>query len=907
MYKKVFIKEKIKKEICEKVYCLNNNTHSFVCEGVIVHNCLGSYLSDRIVKLANAEENQDSEEKIYEIKSQIHKFIQWNLDLFGDDFYFEIAAGRSEEQIKLNRRIKPIVKAYGGKLVIGDDAHYLTAQDRQAHKIYLNSKNGDREVDAFYAYSHLMTNEEAYQNLSDIFSESEFQEMCQNSLDMQNKIGTYDIFRSPIIPHVTVKTYAKQKATPEIAKYHTLSSLVESNNDQERYWVNQCLQSLRDKNLWSDQYLARVEEEARIIKTVGNKLNNCLFEYFNTFQHYIDLFWNCGSIVGPGRGSSVCFLTNYLLGITQLDPIKWHLKEWRFLNDDRLELPDIDIDLNPTKRNKIFQEIRKERGELNLVQVCTWGTECTRSAIAAACRGYRSEEYPLGISPDEASYISSLVPIERGNLWEIKDCILGNESKGRRPVLEMVNALAEYPGLFEGICAIEGLVNKRGTHASGVMLYNNSFLDTNALMRSPNGDITTQFDLHDSEALGDTKFDFLATEICDKITLCIQMLQQDKLLDPNKSLHEIYYTHFHPEVINVKEPRLWEALGKGEVLDVFQFSTGVGLSAAKRIKPKNPTELTSANALMRLMGEEGAEKPIDRYCRLKDDMSMWYQEAAIAGLTSEEIKILEPYYLPNYGVPCAQEDLMEVCMDPNIAHFTLSEANYARKVVAKKKVNEVESLKEKFISQCPRRELGEYVWKTVAGPQMGYSFSTPHALAYSFVGIITLYLGVMFPSVYWNCACLIVNSGSTELLTSDDKGTTNTPNYGKISVALARSQQKGICIHLPDINKSGVTFEPEVQSNAIRYGIKGINSIGDDYVRLIMSKRPYNSINDFCEKTGLGKVQMMSLIKSGAFDSLYQGSRNKAMQEYLNILFPTKTKITLTQLNMLIYYDLIPE
>ena len=119
-----------------------------------------------------------------------------------------------------------------------------------------------------------------------------------------------------------------------------MSSLFTSDNIQEKYWVNQCWESLKGYKLVNDKYLQRLETEADIIKTVGDKLGNCLFAYFNTFQNFINLFWNCGSIVGPGRGSAVCFLSNYLLGITQLDPVQWGLAEWRFLNKERLELPD---------------------------------------------------------------------------------------------------------------------------------------------------------------------------------------------------------------------------------------------------------------------------------------------------------------------------------------------------------------------------------------------------------------------------------------------------------------------------------------------------------------------------------------------------------------------------------------
>lgn len=229
---------------------------------------------------------------------------------------------------------------------------------------------------------------------------------------------------------------------------------------------------------------------------------------------------------------------------------------------------------------------------------------------------------------------------------------------------------------------IEGLVCRRGEHASGVMIYNNSPFETNAIMRSPNGDLTTQFELHDSDKMGDTKFDMLVTDICDKMTICIDLLQKENYIDSNLTLRQAYNKYLHPSSLNLDDEKLWDSLAKGQVLDVFQFSTGVGLQAAQKIKPKNIIELTSANCLMRLMGESGEERPMDRYCRLKDNFDLWYQEVKDRNLSQEEIKILEPYYVPNFGVPASQEDLMLVCMDKNIAHFTLKEANSARKIVA---------------------------------------------------------------------------------------------------------------------------------------------------------------------------------------------------------------------------------
>ena len=469
--------------------------------------------------------------------------------------------------------------------------------------------------------------------------------------------------------------------------------------------------------------------------------------------------------------------------------------------------------------------------------------------------------------------------------------------------------------------SIEGLINKRGQHASGVMLYNNSPFETNAIMRSPNGDLITQFDLHRSEKLGDTKFDFLVTEICDKISNGVMLLKNDGYFSECDTLRQIYEKYLHPSVIDFQDKRIWDALGNGTVMDVFQFNSNVGLQTAQSVKPVTPIQMTLANAMMRLMGEEGEERPVNRYIRLKNNINLWYDEVRNWGLSEEEIKILEPYYLPRSGVPATQEDLMMVCMDKNIAHFTLKDANTARKIVAKKQMNKIDELKEKFISQCPNRSFGEYVWKTTMGPQMGYAFALPHALAYSFVGIQTLILATNYPSIYWNCACLITNSGGDEEATDDydklneqtptedieeeqEKKKNKTTSYDKIAKAIGQMQNSGIKVSPPDINKSSFTFLPDAKENKIIYGIKGITRVGDDLIKEIIAGRPYSSLQDFMNRIKINKLQMVNLIKSGAFDCF--GDRIEVMKEYILSVSDQKKRLTLQNMAMLIEKGLLP-
>ena len=187
-----------------------------------------------------------------------------------------------------------------------------------------------------------MSDEEAYDKLSSTYTKEEFEQMCKNSLEIMNKIGEYDIFHNPIIPEVPISPPPKY-FDQSLSDYPNLQHLRNSNNPQERQWVFACLSSLKEKGLDDKEHMDRLELEADVISTISEKLGNCLYSYFNTFQHYIDLFWDCGTVVGPGRGSAGSFLSNYLLGITQLDPIKWNLPYFRFLNKERAELPNIKI------------------------------------------------------------------------------------------------------------------------------------------------------------------------------------------------------------------------------------------------------------------------------------------------------------------------------------------------------------------------------------------------------------------------------------------------------------------------------------------------------------------------------------------------------------------------------------
>ena len=868
--------------------------------------CFGGEVSTNLYGMALAQAANDiATAKVY--YDNVCRFIEYCIETFGkDDFYIECAPSTKNDQVIANRKLLGVAKAYGLNMVVGTDAHYLKKEDRFVHKSYLNSKGGEREVDDFYEFTYVQTPAEVREHLRPAMTDADIDWIFECSLGLKEKINFYSLEHHQSIPEVDVKDYPKVKKD-NIENYPILKELFDSDNKQERYWVNQCFEALIDKGIGlDDRYLDRLNEEARVKRVIGEKLETCMFAYPNTLQHYIDLFWKCGSTVGAGRGSACSGLNHYLLGITQLDPIEWDLPFWRYLNDERVELGDIDIDLAPSKLPKIFEEIRKERGEFGLVQVCTFGTEGTKSAILTACRGYRSEDYPDGIDVDDAQYISSLVPQERGFLWSLNDLIYGDPDKGRRPQQQFINAVNMYPGLLDIMKGIEGMVCRRGIHASGVILFDkDKVFDEAAIMRAPNGNLTTQWDLHDQEAAGSVKYDFLLTAVQDIIIKTIDLLQAYEVIDPTLSLREVYNKYLHPNVLPLDDERIWKALAESSVIGCFQFDGAVGQQAAKKIKPHTALEMADANGLMRLMAsEQGAEMPLDKYVRYKNNIQLWYDEMSQFGLTADEQLAIEPYFKSSYGVPPSQEQLMRMLMDENICGFTLAEANAARKIVGKKQMSKIPALRQKVLDSAKSRTLGRYIWQYGAGPQMGYSFSIIHALAYSFIGIQTLYLATNFDPIFWNTAYLIVNSGSLEDEDNESDKQEST-SYTKLAKAIGQIQAAGIKISLADINKSFFGFLPDPENNQILFGLKGMLNVGDDLVQEIIMNRPYSSPRDFLNKVKINKQGMISLIKGGAFDHMMP--RKECMAWYIWETCDKKKRITLQNMGGLMKYGLLPE
>lgn len=858
--------------------------------------CIGGWLG--ICKMNGAEHNAIA-------------FIKWCKELFGDDFYLELQPARYQEQIEYNKWLIWLSKETNTKCIITTDSHYLKKEDREVHASFLNSKDGDRETAEFYQYTYMMTPEEIISLMNDYIEEDVLKEMLENTNEINDKITVYDLAQPQIVPHLSDDRVKHPEwkiwfsAFKIRDKFEYLNKYYNSPSEDDRYMLYLGLMKLHEMDLpqeKKDQYLERLEQELTECWLVSERLGQPISSYLLMVRNIIQIMWNkAESLVGISRGSAGVMLINYLIGVTQMNPLEQgvYLPHWRFLERNKIELPDIDVDSEGRKRPLVLQKI-KEAAQADggdSICVCTFGTLGTRSAILTAARG-------LGIDVDVAQYLATMIPQERGFLWPLKDCIEGNPEKDRKPIKQLIEEFKKYPGFLEMVKAIEGLVCQMGIHACGLVVFNVPVYTYNAMMKAPNGTEITQFDLGDTEYMGGLKMDCLSVEALDKIHTTLDLLLADNMIEWQGTLKSTYDKYLHPDVLDRDAPEMWHKIWRNEIIDIFQMDSTVGKQSLSLVKPESIPQMAAVNALMRLIPEKGAKTPTEEYVIYKQHPELIKKEIDDLVATDEEKKILYDFMKQYTGVLESQESAMLAVMLP-FTNYDVPHANKIRKIIAKKKMKEIASARAEYfqtgLDNGVSEDILKYIWDVQIKRQLGYSFSIPHTVAYSLIGLQEMNLNYRFPSIYWATACLTVNSGGA------DEESGGTTNYGKLSSAIGRIKRQGIGVELPDINKSKFGFTPDQENNTIIYGMKGISEVGDDIINKIISNRPYKSFQDFLDKVGPGKVQTIALIKAGCFDKLEEKGRKELLYEYLSILIPRKNKLTLANVNGLINYNILPK
>lgn len=543
-----------------------------------------------------------------------------------------------------------------------------------------------------------------------------------------------------------------------------------------------------------------------------------------------------------------------------------------------------------------------------VLNCATFTTIGSKAAIQTAGRGLKYDVV-------EMMAISAMIPVERGFTWSISDCYFGNKKKDRKPIKEFITEINKYDDLLELSLMIEGLISNRSIHASGVFIFNDKFTDYNAIMKSPDGTLTSQFDLHDSEAMGLIKYDFLLTDAMSKIRLTLDLLVRDKYIEKQPTLRETYMSVLDPHKLPYNIPEIWNYIANNEVTDLFQFNTPIAMQTVSKIKPTSLVELAQANSLMRLMPKGLPEAPIDTYVRFKNDIREWYKELEDWKIPHEYIPVFEEIMLQYKGVLDTQEGIMIASKHPSLTNFTTGEANMLRKAVAKKDPVVMAKVEKLFYEKgaannCPVEVL-DYIWKVQIHRQLMYSFSILHTIAYTFIALQELVLFHYNPSIYWQTACMTVNAGAIESDTDVEERSKST-NYGKIAKAIGEIQTTGVKVVPPYINNAGFSFEPNVENNEIVFSLKGINGIGDDVAHAIIENAPYSSFGDFYERmvlTGIiGTTKVITLIKAGCFDKVEKElSRTQLMALFIRVISEPKKKLTTANLQFILEYGLLPQ
>lgn len=903
--------------------------------------CLGGCLPTQLLR---AKTEPELLPKIYNWISQLD-------NLFGHgNFFFEMQPSHNKDQVYVNQRLFELSEELDIPYIITTDSHYLKKEDRAIHKAYLNAQNGDREVDDFYASTYMMNTEEL-ESYFGYFSREQLEKAYRNILKIRETCEDYSLLKPLRIPELEWYKYPQNK--DEYLFYKNKIPLLEtfynSNYIGDRHLVWAVIDGIKSRRgLQTDEAYKEINVCLDDTWRSSIKNNAHWSAYYLNLQKNIDLCWEAGSLVGPGRGSGAGFILLYVLGITQINPLLEETKvfHWRFLNPDRASVLDCDTDIEGSKRAQVLQKFRDFYGEDRVSNVATFKTEKSKSAILTACRG-------LNIEVDIASYLAGLIPSDRGQLRSLSQCMNGDEEKDFKPIKQFVFEMTEnYPEVWAVASKIEGLICGVGIHAGGVIFVDEPFTNSTALMRAPDGTIITAFELHDCEDVSLIKIDMLSIEALDKIHNELDLLVEYGYIKPEATLRETYEKIIGIYNLERTAPKMWQMVWEHKITSLFQMEKQSGINGIALTHPKSVSELAVLNSVIRLMApEKGAEQPLDMWARYRSNIIEWEREMRTYGLSQVNIDWLMSHNAITDGICESQEGMMQLLQEEQLGGNSLTFADKCRKAIAKKQGKLFDECEKAYFENAQEKncdmKLVHYVWDILLRVQRGYSFCRAHTLSYSLVALQEMNLAYRFPIIFWNCACLISDSGGNEqqgddndgneeedtftiekytdcieefddddeedeeddtevnkVLTTKKKKKVKVSNYGKIAAALGKMQAAGITVAPPDINKSTFTFFPDVENSIIRFGMNGITKVGQDIVKQIIENRPYTSIPDFLSKVKINKPQMVNLIKCGAFDSF--GQREQVMHEYINLISDAKKRITLQNMKMLIDFGLIP-
>lgn len=753
-------------------------------EGIIASTaCLGGELPQTIM-------NQGEEQ----VESVIKEFT----DIFGDDFYMELQDHGHPEQKDVNKKLIELAQKHNRKIIATNDVHFVNKEDFEAHRILICLNTGKDLDDT--SGMHYTGNEylKSPNEMAELFKD--IPEALANTREIVDKIEDYEITtKNILLPHFPL---------PEGFK---------TEDDYLRHLTYEGAKEFYPE--LNDEITQRLDFELNVIKEMGFP------GYFLIVQDFIAKAREMGVIVGPGRGSAAGSAVAYCTGITNVDPIKYNLLFERFLNPERISMPDIDIDFDDEGREAVLDYVVKKYGSKRVAQIVTFGTMAAKSAIRDVAR-------VLKLPLHEADRIAKLVPERPGitlnaAFKEVKE--LANIKLNGDELSKKTLSFAQ---------TLEGSARHTGTHACGVIIGPDDLINHVPLSTAKDSALSvTQYEGKLVESVGMLKMDFLGLKTLSIIKDAILNIKagRDIEIDINQ--------------IPLDDTKTFQLYQRGDTVGTFQFESEGMRTYLKELKPTNIEDLIAMNALYR----PGPMSYIPVYIQRKHG--------------KEKVEYphpwLEEILKPTHGIMVYQEQIMQTAQI--MGGFTLGGADLLRRAMGKKQMDIMEKQKVVFIKGAEEKgvetETAAEVFKTMAR-FAEYGFNRSHSAAYSLIAYQTAYLKAHYPADYMAAVL-----------------THNLNDIKKITFFIDECKRRGIPVSGPDVNESFLNFTVN-QNNEIRFGMAAIKGVGEAAVHSLIEERNNNGlftdIVDFATRVNLRSVNKRSfeaLAMAGAFDSFNESHR----------------------------------
>ena len=754
---------------------------------------------------------------------EIQKIYKDLLKNFKDNFYLEIQRHGDQNEISFEKFNLEQSFRLKIPIIASNEVYYLTKDMHEAHdaltcigeKTYLNDKNRIKYSDQHYFKS----SEEMCALFSDL------PEALENNFNLPYRCSFRPQFSKPVLPNISTK---KDGSADEILKKDSLNGL------KEKFLK---VFKIEEKNLINDEkflfYKDRLDHELRIIIEMKYP------SYFLIVSDYIKWAKKNDIPVGPGRGSGAGSLVAWCLSITDVDPIKFNLIFERFLNPDRISMPDFDIDFCEEKRDLVFEYLTTKYKD-SVAHIITFGKLKARMVIRDVGR-------VLGLPYGFVDSISKMIPFDPSRPQSLIECI---NSEPR--LQKLVNEDPRVKKLTDLSLKLEGLNRNVATHAAGVVIADRKLTEIVPLYKDASADLllpSTQFDMYSAENAGLIKFDFLGLK-----TLTVINRTQKLIKKKDKD--------FNIEDINFEDQKVFELLSSGNTVGLFQVESAGMREALMQMKPNHIEDIIALVALYR----PGPMSNIPVYNDCKHGRQ-----------TPDYLHpLLEDILKPTYGVIIYQEQVMQIAQ--KLSGFTAGEADILRRAMGKKKRAELEKQKQGFIAGALKNGISKDVAASIflkIEPFAEYGFNKSHAAAYAIISYQTAFLKTYYPKEFFAASM-----------------TMDISNQNKLSEFHEELKRININVVRPDINKCYADFKFDEEN--FYYALGGIKSVGFDAISNVVEERlangEFKSINDFLNRVNpkdINKLQLEGLVKAGAFDNI-EKNRQALFNSIPNFILKTK-------------------